>query len=251
MKFGYCNLSVSPLRKNNDDRSEMISQLLFGETCTILEKKKTWLKIICTHDRYEAWVDKKHITPIESLFDSNHTTFEIAHNYIYKDLHIPLLLGSNLPQFDGLNFKIGKQKILFQGITLENNKENISKIKKIALKYLHAPYLWGGRSPFGIDCSGFSQLVYKFINIKLPRDAYQQAGIGNAIGFVAEARLGDLAFFGDDEKITHVGIVLDENEIIHASGKVRIDRLDHLGIYNRELKKYTHKLRIVKRIVNY
>jgi len=249
MDFGYCNLSISPIRKENDDRSEMVSQLLFGETCSILDEKTNWLKISCTHDNYEGWVDEKHITKTQDILKSNFTSFELVHNYVYKDLHVPILIGSSLPNFDGLNFKIEKQKFLFQGLSLENNIENINKIHKIALKYLHSPYLWGGRSAFGIDCSGFSQVVYKFLDIKLPRDAYQQAENGRAIGFIEEARIGDLAFFGDEEKITHVGIIIGENEIIHASGKVRIDRLDHLGIYNKEIGKYTHKLRIIKRIV--
>ena len=183
MDFGYCNLSISPIRKENDDRSEMVSQLLFGETCSILDEKTNWLKISCTHDNYEGWVDEKHITKTQDILKSNFTSFELVHNYVYKDLHVPILIGSSLPNFDGLNFKIEKQKFLFQGLSLENNIENINKIHKIALKYLHSPYLWGGRSAFGIDCSGFSQVVYKFLDIKLPRDAYQQAENGRAIGF--------------------------------------------------------------------
>ncbi len=249
MKFAYCNLSVSPLRKINDDRSEMISQLLFGETCEILDKKKSWLKIRCIHDDYEAWIDEKHLTETKAILESNFTAFEIVHNYVFKDFHVPILIGSNLPNFDGLNFKIEKTKYLFQGISLENNINNFEKIKKIALKYLHAPYLWGGRSPFGIDCSGFTQVVYKFLDIQLPRDAYQQAEKGSQVGFLEEAKVGDLAFFGNEESITHVGIVLENNEIIHASGRVKIDRLDHLGIYSKEQKQYTHKLRVIKRIV--
>ena len=160
MNFGYCNLSVSPLRQENNDKSEMISQLLFGESCTILEKKSNWLKISCTHDNYEAWIDEKHITYTKEPLKSNYTVLELVHNYVIKDIHVPILIGSSLPNFDGLNFIIDKQKYLYQGITLENKIENISKIYKIALKYLHAPYLWGGRSPFGIDCSGLTQNIY-------------------------------------------------------------------------------------------
>ena len=122
-------------------------------------------------------------------------------------------------------------------------------MKKIALKYINAPYLWGGRSPFGIDCSGYTQMVFSFFNIKLPRDAYMQANIGETLNFVGETRLGDLAFFGKEENITHVGICLGKNEIIHASGKVRIDILDHIGIYNRETKKYTHFMKTIKRVI--
>lgn len=248
MNFAYCNVSIAPIRKENSDSSEMISQLLFGETCTILSEKKQWLFIECTHDNYQGWIDKKQVQTIHKPLESEHTAFELVHSFVNKDQHIPILMGSSLPQFDGLNFKIEKNKYLFQGLSLENKAENISKIKKIALKYLHAPYLWGGRSPFGIDCSGFTQVVYKFLGINIPRDAYQQADWGDTVGFIEESNAGDLAFFGTEEKITHVGIVLENSEIIHASGKVRIDRLDHLGIFNKETAKYTHKLRTIKRL---
>jgi len=248
MIYAYCNVSVAPLRKDADDRSEIISQLLFGESCLILNNKENWSNIRCTIDGYEAWIDTKQITETSKQLESQHTVFELVHSYVFKDFHIPILLGSSLPNFDGLNFKIENQKYLFQGISLENNLSNLENIKKIALKYLHAPYLWGGRSPFGIDCSGLTQMVYKFLNINLPRDAYQQAKIGKNVGFLEESKIGDLAFFGKEEKITHVGIIIGKNEIIHASGKVRIDTIDHLGIYNNETNKYTHKLKIIKRI---
>lgn len=250
MKNAYCNVSVSPLRKEADDRSEMISQLLYGETCIILNTKDNWAYIKCDHDAYEAWIDEKQLTEIETKCNSLHSSFEVVHSFVYKDQHVPIVIGSSLPNFDGLNFKIAKKKYLFQGLTLENNQANIDKIRKIALKYLHAPYLWGGRSAFGIDCSGLTQMVYKFLNISLPRDAYQQAELGKVVGFLEESKIGDLAFFGKEDKITHVGIIIGLNEILHASGKVRIDKLDHLGIYNTEISKYTHKLRVIKNLMH-
>ena len=116
--------------------------------------------------------------------------------------------------------------------------------------YLNAPYLWGGKTPFGIDCSGFTQMVYKLNGYKIHRDASQQALEGEPLSFIEESEVGDLAFFDNDEgNIIHVGIIMENNYIIHASGKVRIDRLDHLGIYNPELKKHTHKLRVIKKII--
>jgi gamma-D-glutamyl-L-lysine dipeptidyl-peptidase len=121
-------------------------------------------------------------------------------------------------------------------------------VRQTALKYLDTPYLWGGKSICGIDCSGFSQQVYKHFGIKLPRDSYQQAELGEGVGFLLEAQCGDLAFFDNDEgRITHVGIMLSSDEIIHASGKVRIDKIDNQGIINAETGARTHKLRIIKR----
>ena len=116
--------------------------------------------------------------------------------------------------------------------------------------FLNAPYLWGGKTPFGVDCSGFTQMVYKLNGYKLMRDASQQSKQGEALSFIEESEPGDLAFFDNEEgNIIHVGIIMDDNYIIHASGKVRIDRLDHLGIYNAEINKHTHKLRVIKKII--
>ena len=119
-----------------------------------------------------------------------------------------------------------------------------------AMIFLNAPYLWGGRTPFGIDCSGFTQIIYRLQGINIPRDAYKQAEIGTTLSFINESEEGDLAFFDNAEgKIIHVGIIMKKNYIIHASGKVRIDKIDQEGIFNIEKKKHTHKLRIIKSIV--
>ncbi len=129
--------------------------------------------------------------------------------------------------------------------------ENIRKFMvNQALMFFNAPYLWGGRSPFGIDCSGFSQIIYKMAGIKIPRDAKDQVHLGVAISFVEEALPGDLAFFDNDEgNITHVGIIWEKNKIIHASGQVRIDNVDQFGIFNVDTKRYSHKMRVMKRII--
>ena len=122
------------------------------------------------------------------------------------------------------------------------------QVKQLVYKFLNTPYLWGGKSVFGIDCSGFSKLVYKLLNVAIPRDAWQQALHGDTVSFLQEAKCGDLAFFDDEEgKIVHVGILLNEHEIIHSSGKVRLDKIDNQGIQNVETKQRTHKLRIIKR----
>jgi len=121
-------------------------------------------------------------------------------------------------------------------------------VRETAFAYLDVPYIWGGKSKFGIDCSGFCQQVYKAFGIRLPRDAYQQAALGEVVGFLQEVQCGDLAFFDNEEgKITHVGMMLSSQEIIHASGKVRIDKIDNQGIINVDTGARTHRLRIIKR----
>lgn len=245
-----CKVSICPVRAENSDKSEIVSQLLFGETCQLIEFENQWFKVKCNYDNYTGWIDSKQVDLLEKNADTNHLTFQLVHSCHMKENHIPIVLGSNLPGFDGLNFSINKEKYIYNGNTLEISEFNKDKIKKIALKYLNAPYLWGGRSPFGIDCSGLTQMIFKYLDIPLPRDAYQQAEIGQIVNFVGEAKTGDLAYFGNEDKITHVGMVLENNQIIHASGYVRIDLLDHFGIFNRDTKKYTHKLKIIKRLID-
>jgi hypothetical protein len=249
MIHAFCNVALSPVRAEDSDKSEMISQILFGEAIEILELKENWSFIKCIYDNYEGWVDSKQYKITKNPVSADYLSFHLSHPCQFNSLSIPLVLGSRLPNFDGLNFSIEKEKYLFNGKAIDFKKNAITNLQKIALKYINAPYLWGGRSPYGIDCSGYTQMVFSFFNIALPRDAYLQANLGETINFVSEARVGDLAFFGKEDKITHVGICLGNNEIIHASGKVRIDTLDHIGIYNKEIKKYTHFIKTIKRLI--
>ena len=161
---------------------------------------------------------------------------------------MPILLGCSLSFLN--HTEINTSNFNFEGTKISGVKAK-ENILNAAFMYLHAPYLWGGKTPFGIDCSGFTQMVYKLNGYKLPRDASQQALQGEALSFIEESEPGDLAFFDNEEgSIIHVGIIMENNYIIHASGKVRIDRLDHLGIYNPETNKHTHKLRVIKKIIN-
>lgn len=259
MKFGICHLSVVPCRVEPSDKSEMVTQLLFGETVKIYEEKRAdWRKIKTSHDEYECWVDKKQIIEIsaeeyEQLNSSTFITSDLVH--IIKNLNneelTPILIGSSLPNFHSNKVKFENFEFDYDGSAIDTSIEkDKTKLIEHSYMFLNAPYLWGGRSPFGIDCSGFSQILYKLIGIKLPRDAYQQATIGQTLSFVEEAEAGDLAFFDNEEgNIIHVGMVLDNNKIIHASGKVRIDKLDHQGIYNVDTKRYSHRLRLIKKII--
>lgn len=258
MRHGICNLPVVPIRAERSHKSEMISQLLFGETFTVLAAEGDYLFVKATSDGYEGWVDQKQQTeiPEELLFSLKSETQAISdlstHSMLLKvgaEESLHLLPGSSLPLLDEDSFSINGQDYLYLGLSRHPDASNVENdLEEIAHFYLNAPYLWGGRSIFGVDCSGLVQLFMKHIGISIKRDAWQQAEEGEVVDFLQEAQLGDLAFFDDEEgKIIHVGMLMNESKIIHAHGRVRIDQIDNEGIYSREYRKYTHKLRIVKR----
>lgn len=223
----------------------MVSQLLFGETYTILDEVEEWIYISCSFDSYRGWISKKQHTAF--IFKNEVSTACLSSQLGLVQIdqkEIIVSAGASLP-FESSNH------VFFENIRLITGSinETSDHIKKYAYLFLHVPYLWGGRSMFGIDCSGFTQVVFKLMGISLPRDAYQQAEIGQTIAFIEESIVGDLAFFENElGKITHVGILLGDGTIIHASGRVRIDLIDHQGIYCEELKEYSHTLRLIKRV---
>jgi hypothetical protein len=256
--FGITNLSIVPCRKEPSDRSEMVTQLLFGDHFEVLETQGSWCRIRIIYDDYECWVDKKQFLPI-----AQHTSDILSNTEIYcvnelvqvvSDLKsgqlFPVSIGSTLPNFDDGECAVENTSYNYEGAYINGYLPfTKSGIVETAMVYLNSPYLWGGKTPFGIDCSGFTQMVYKLNGIKIKRDAWQQAEQGETLSFVEEAEPGDLAFFDNAEgRIVHVGIVMENNKIIHAAGKVRIDGFDHHGIFNNDRKDYSHQLRLLKRI---
>lgn len=247
MILGICNLSIVPVRIEDSDKSEMINQLIYGDIIEILEEKEKWVKIKSVFDDYIGWIDKKQYFKIDDniKLDLNDPIYsinlvEFIENNNNELVTIPI--GSDISNISLMNHK-------FDGKTI-SGKNNRNSIVNTALLFLNSPYLWGGKTPFGIDCSGFTHMVYKINGYKLSRDAKDQANQGETLSFIEESEAGDLAFFNNDEgDIIHVGIILQNNHIIHASGKVRIDRIDHSGIYNNDLNKHTHSLRYIKKII--
>lgn len=252
--YGICNLANIPLRIEPSDRSEILSQVLFGEHFEVLEREKQWVKIKLQFDDYEGWIDEKQFKKIlKSDFEKlsiekivlNGDLIEYITNE--KNFLMPIPLGSSITFLDFP--EINTEKYIFDGLKTSGINSKLNLINS-AFLYLNSPYLWGGKTPFGIDCSGFTQMVYKLNGYKLLRDARQQANQGEALSFIEESEPGDLAFFDNEEgNIIHVGIIMQDNYIIHASGRVRIDRLDHSGIFNAEMNKHTHKLRVIKKII--
>ena len=249
MQYGITQLSIVPLRHEAADSSELVSQVLYGDCFKVIEQRKKWSKIRLSFDKYEGWIDNKQYIEIsEDIYKSlSSETLKVSADLVEyittQEGRLNLIpLGATLNGLSLLNHQ-------FDGDSLTGNqpKENLLTT---AFMYLDAPYLWGGKTPFGIDCSGFTQMVYKLNGHKIFRDASQQATQGEALSFIEESEPGDLAFFDNNEGIiTHVGIIMKDNYIIHAHGCVRIDRLDHTGIFNTERNVHTHKLRVIKRII--
>ncbi|MFN0031773.1 MAG: NlpC/P60 family protein [Flavobacteriales bacterium] len=221
-------LAAIAMRAEPNHKSEMVNQMLMGETAELLAEKDKWCMIQLTHDSYQGWVDRKQIEVAQV-----HENLRLVTSFFHEkdDGYIaPCGAYTQLP-FDS----------------------NPLELIETAEMFMSTPYLWGGRTFMGIDCSGLTQIVFRTAGKSLPRDAWQQAECGITISFIDEAQPGDLAFFDNaDGRITHVAIIVKRaddgsHQVIHASGSVRKDMLDHQGIFDKVSKTYTHPLRVIKR----
>lgn len=261
MKYGISSISIIPVRNEPSHRSEMVTQVLFGEHFRILECLISWCRIELAFDSYIGWVSKKNITPLKksefiNLEKFNAPVISSLEKVIPssgKQTNFTIVPGSSIPFYNAKKnrFDIAGETYKFEDqVKLSVEKPDRNEIQKTAFSYLHSPYLWGGRTPFGTDCSGFIQILFKIHGMRLPRDVQQQAKQGILVNFITEAKEGDIAFFDNDEgEIEHVGLLLKDNQIIHSSGKVRIDNLDQQGIFNTDTGTYSHNLRVIKRIL--
>lgn len=253
MSVAIAIVPVVPMRSEAAHRSEMVNQLLFLETGTVLETSGLFIKLRCDYDGYEGWCQKSQLLIIEETLPAPKEE-KLAPDWIntimVNGTSMQVSKGTPLQLLEKRSLNLQPFQFSYDGdfhipVRQDFNADAIHAISKA---YLNTSYLWGGRSVFGIDCSGFVQQVYRFFGKKLPRDAWQQAEQGEPVGFLEEVQCGDLAFFDNEAgRITHVGLLYDSNSIIHASGKVRIDPIDHAGIINLETGERTHRLRIIKR----
>ncbi|MEI8060365.1 MAG: NlpC/P60 family protein, partial [Ferruginibacter sp.] len=231
MSYAVCCVPVAPLRKEPIHTAEIISQLLFGECGMVSIAEEGWVKITCKLDGYTGWCQLAHINYIDIAVyeDDAFIAAGWVNELEYNGQMMMVPFGSSLPVMHNRKMIWRDQSVNFEGEIWKPSKakRDSETITQIAFTFINTAYLWGGRSVFGTDCSGFTQLVYKFLHYPLLRDANQQATQGEVVNFLQEARCGDLAFFDDvDGNIIHVGLLLNEHEIIHASGAVRIDKID-------------------------
>lgn len=253
--YAVVTVPIAPVRKRPNHRSEMSNQLLFGEAVQITgNKDNQWLKAKSLYDGYTGWLTPHLITHVDDAIAMQRSSF-LASKFLTKiemnshPMQVPL--GSTLPDFKkkkgviaGIPYSCASQPI---NTALIKNKP--AQLIENARLWLNAPYLWGGKTVLGVDCSGFAQTQYKLVGMPILRDAWEQALQGQPVASLKKARPTDLAFFEDKGKVVHVGILLDSATIIHAAGKVRIDPIDNKGIVNSETGMRTHQLRCIRRFI--
>ena len=253
MEQYICENVFVPLRHGPAHRSEMLSQVLFGERYTITDQVSNWLKIETEFDRYTGWIDLDHL---QQTSDTNAPdSYTLNRSLLcYKSDKTKIILEAGCeifdPDFDKHTFKIGSH--IYTTASDFSNKFITSKdsLTDTAMRFINSPYIWGGRIPSGMDCSGFTQLVCKIHGKPIPRNSWQQAETGENISSIDESKPGDLVFFDNEQgRITHVGMMISSGLVIHASGRVRIDQIDHHGIFKKEIGAYSHHLRSIRRIV--
>ena len=259
--FGICLQYFIPMRREDSDRSEMVSQILFGETFRITSESKQgkFALIKADIDGYEGWIDTRTIRYMDEKTYFHYTGLQplILHKNVSMTSSSPGYpplkagAGSTFRPENGMLLPDLDMYTIPPDLTQGSATEKRSRLMTFSEHFISVPYLWGGRSDAGTDCSGLVQNLFRQAGIPLPRDASQQALTGKTLSFISEARPGDLAFFdNEDGVIVHTGIIMDNHKIIHASGRVRIDKIDHQGIYSGEDSKYTHKLRVLKNVID-
>ncbi len=252
MEYAACKVPASPVRKRASHKSEIVNQILFGETMFVLKEKRKWAWVKSIPENYEGWITVSHLEEIDGSLayqKSPWVSADLLSEIETGGQKMHISAGASLLGFEDTGGKFGNFEYGFTGNKIKRDEviPDEDVVKRLSMQWLNAPYLWGGRTILGVDCSGFAKTIFKMMGIDLPRDAWQQVQKGERVSKLKDARTGDLAFFNDKEEIVHVGILLSNEQIIHSSGKVRIDTITKKGIINSETGKRTHKLKAIRR----
>ncbi|MZP56660.1 MAG: SH3 domain-containing protein [Bacteroidales bacterium] len=252
MERYICENVFVPLRSGPTHRSEMLSQVLFGEKYKILDQVDHWLKIETEFDNFTGWIDRNHLQHALAVDDT--PGYVLNRSLLcFKSDRTKMILEAGCeiynPDPDKSCFMAGDNLYTTGNDFNSSYFSSTDSVSDTAMRFINSPYIWGGRIPSGIDCSGLTQLVYKIHGRKLPRNSWQQAETGEDVAFINDTKPGDLVFFDNERgKISHVGMIISRGLVIHASGRVRIDQIDHQGIYKQEIGTYSHHLRMIRRV---
>ena len=262
--------SIVPLRAEGSEESEQLTQLLFGETVDVLEEAERWIRVRNDADRMEGWVDFKMLTKMsdDEFRDYSsrleHSTAMVRMPMAYalsrnNGQTIPMAAGTRLCDYktaDGYgHFSIlGVPFTIDPGMVLEAplplNQDSLMNLSRL---FLNTPYLWGGKNALGMDCSGLTQVLLSLMGVQILRNASEQATQGTSVETLRDAQPCDLVFFDKKGRVTHVGILLTNDTVLHCSGRVKVEKIDEEGIVSSEnytlyrVGDHTHHLHSIKR----
>ena len=250
-------LATAAVRARPRLDAALTSQLLFGEPVLLLQNLGEYQRVRCPEDGFEGFVRTDQLLAVpEDVFVA-----QLSRPAFNLDLFsmlrgpqqgVPITFGARLADFDGLRLQHGGQYFEYSGqaALTDDITASADTLLRLAYKWLYVPGMHGGRTPMGVDPVAFVQLVYRILNLRLPRRADAMVERGELVDFVVQAQVGDVAFFDNAKrKIEHVGLLLPDSKILHVGDRVRVDALDHYGIFNYDLGRYTHRLRVVKRVL--